>query len=151
MGMRGRPRTVTRHALWVALLIQGVTPDAEDLASPWLFRRLAEVVADQFTADDDLSTGRGAIGCAASKPPAAGFPPSLDEHQGETSDEVCLRPETLTRLLMGLDAVRLRPAGPLPPATGPRSAPSGHRSTRPSGTSARGDRPILSSLCRLSC
>jgi hypothetical protein len=134
-------RAVLTRVCLVAMAIQGVTPDAQDLASPALSRVLRAI-----TAPDGL-TGLDAARGGALPPPGPGRDPSRDG----MPDEVCAPVSAPSRV-----AVRASVEGrshldlPPPPPTDPSSRTGGARPAHPAGPAAGGDR-LTVGLCRLTC
>lgn len=91
-------KTIRFHILLVALTIQGVTPAADDLASPWLIRQFGLTVRPEAGAPvspvSSLASARQGEGI----PPSSQTPdPRQGEEREESTTEICTLAELLRR------------------------------------------------------
>jgi hypothetical protein len=127
----GSHTTCLRIAL-IALSIQGVTPDSDDLTSFSLSRILLSILADSICPIDDSV-------------------PLGDETHDEKPDEVCMPASAGVRLPLRCRVGTLRIRGLIPALADERTRRPDHLRppSSPGGSVQRGE--MILSLCRLTC
>jgi hypothetical protein len=149
-GRRRRSRSILAQLLLVASAIQGLTPDADDIASTSLVWLLCPAPAGS-SSGSKTAAARVCDDLGRELPPLDGTLPPWGDDQDELPDEVCLP----VAVAAGM-AQRERPGGSPchEPATCRRAerpfvpGPDGRAATL--AGIARGD-VLIRSLCRLNC
>jgi hypothetical protein len=151
MGKGRKPGSICLHTLLVAVAIQGVTPDAYDLASLRLPQVLEAVIGRTLS----WAHGSSPSGCVPlhpeAVPPSSSSEPWSGEEQESTPDEPGVSAEPIE---IGLpfhkrsQPFRLKSARVGRPGRPTRSGL--HRLTRRPGSITTGS-GLIHSLCRLTC
>ena len=130
-------RSIWIRTLLVALAVQAVTPDPDDVASSWLFQFVRPILVNAVSPPDH-ARGRDVL-LADRSPDDTGSAPSRDEEQDGSSDEVCppRMPYSYDVLRQRLgNSLHLKHAWTYPCRQPDRPGSCG--STPPSGTIVRG-------------
>jgi hypothetical protein len=151
MGKRRKPGSICLHTLLVALAIQGVTPDAYDLAS----LKLPQVLEAVNGRTASWANGSSPVACIflrpEAEPPSPTSEPWGGEDQESTPDEL-----GVSAGLMRYGLSLHKPGKPLKLKSvkadrpGQTSRSGLHRFTRRRGSIGTGS-GLIHSLCRLTC